>query len=109
MSQHRRTIAGAFVLAVLVSSSAWAERPAERAAQRQEAVRQLVRIEQRLANVQPNATADPVSVEIDLSQARTSLELAQKLLSRNDSVAARVLADQAERHIARAEGKRVPR
>jgi cytochrome c556 len=107
MMHSRRIAAGAFTLAAFMASSAWAAQPVARAAQRQKAEKQIAKTEQRLANIQPDAGADPLAAQINLDQAKRNLELAQKLMKYNNPEAATLFAAEADRFITLAEGKAV--
>jgi uncharacterized protein YdbL (DUF1318 family) len=104
MMHCKRSAVGAVALAAFVAGSAWAEKPAS---QRQKAERQIAKVEQKLANVQPDAAADALATQINLEQAKFHLDLAQQLLSHNNPKAATLAAEQAERSLTSAEGREV--
>jgi len=80
-------------LVLLVPASSWAQTPAERAAQRQQAERRIVRLEKKLAAVTPRDVRDQAHAEV----ARRFLDLAREALDQNNEQAARVWTEQATR------------
>jgi hypothetical protein len=106
MSNTRRRIAGALALAVLGLTAGWAA--AETATERVE--RQ--KLEKRIARVEARLSAVPVvgpKTEVLSTQARTMLDRSRRYLDAGNAAAATVHADVAERLVAIAEGKAVPR
>jgi hypothetical protein len=101
MARSRRGITVAVGLAglLLTPAVAWADRP-DRATRRKDAEQRVARLEERLGD----ARVEGPPAEMWLELARRHVELAGKLLARNNERAAGVMVRRAERYLDTAEG-----
>ncbi len=97
----RRRVAAAVVCAAIAAGAA-AAAPARDEATRRAVATRIARIEQVLAEKEPDAGARPLKMQVALEQARHHVDLAKKLLDRGNPEAGRAVADEAARFLARA-------